>query len=196
MQQIMELDSFPVTVSLGEAEVTLRPMSADDRDLMLRFAQSLPDHDLLFLRRDIKRPEEIDAWLAEIATGEAQTLLAISEGEIVGYSAVAQNHLNWMRHVAELRVLVAPAMRRLGLGRLLTSAAFRIAVEMGVEKMIAQMTLNQAGALAVFRRLGFRPEALLADHVIDASGETHDLVVMSQIVRSMQESLEKLDHGA
>ena len=186
--QALELDSFPVTLSLGEAEVTLRPMTADDHALMLRFAQSLPEHDLLFMRRDIKRPEEIDAWLAEIATGEASTLLAMSEGEIVGYSAVARNRLNWMRHVAELRVLVAPEMRRLGLGRVLTTAAFRIAVDMGVEKMIAQMTPDQEGAIGVFYRLGFEFEARLRGHVKDREGRTYDLIVMGQDVSDYQQA--------
>ncbi len=160
-----------------------------------RFAVSLPPEDLLFLRRDITDPAEIDGWMREIGQGTTSTVLAVTEGgEVLGYSSVSRASLNWQRHVAELRVVVGPEARGLGLGRALTEAAFKIAVDMGVEKMIAQMTLNQAGALAVFRRLGFRPEALLADHVIDAGGETHDLVVMSQIVRSMQESLESLEH--
>jgi L-amino acid N-acyltransferase YncA len=60
-------------------------------------------------------------------------------------------------------------------------------MDMGVRKMIAQMTLEQTAAMAVFRRLGFTSEALLPDHVIDAAGQTHDLLVMARRVESAEE---------
>ena len=43
----------------------------------------------------------------------------------------------------------------------------------------AQMTTDQHGAQAAFRRLGFVPEALLADYVQDRNGLTRDMVIMS-----------------
>ena len=187
------------TPSLGRfdyngASVDLRYAGPADALRLHRFAISLPAEDLLFLRRDITDPAEIDGWMREIAQGTTSTVLAVTEGgEVLGYSSVSRASLNWQRHLAELRVLVGPEARGIGLGRALTEAAFKIAVDMGVEKMIAQMTLNQAGALAVFRRLGFRPEALLAEHVIDAEGATHDLVVMAQSVRTFQEALDAIE---
>ncbi len=48
-----------------------------------------------------------------------------------------------------------------------------------LRKLSAQMTLDQAGARATFERLGFRPEALLTDWVMDAKGRTRDLLVMA-----------------
>lgn len=44
------------------------------------------------------------------------------------------------------------------------------------------MTTDQHGAQAAFRRLGFVPEALLADYVEDRNGLTHDLVLMTYTV--------------
>ena len=60
-------------------------------------------------------------------------------------------------------------------------------MDMGVRKMIAQMTLEQSAAMGVFRRLGFTSEALLPDHVIDAAGQTHDLLVMARRVEPAEE---------
>ncbi len=68
--------------------------------------------------------------------------------------------MTWTRHVAELRVLVAPEMRGLGLGRLLTEQGFAIARERGVRKMIAQMTTDQEAAVHAFERMGFEREAV------------------------------------
>jgi hypothetical protein len=47
---------------------------------------------------------------------------------------------------------------------------------------MARMTLDQRGAIAVFEGIGFRPEALMRDHVKDREGNTHDLLVLSHEV--------------
>ena len=81
--------------------------------------------------------------------------------------------------VVFMAILVAPSMRGKGLGRRLTEEAFAIGLSQGLEKMVARMTLDQKSAVAVFEGLGFRPEALLRDHVKDRSGRKHDLLVLS-----------------
>jgi L-amino acid N-acyltransferase YncA len=78
--------------------------------------------------------------------------------------------------------MVAASMRRRGLGRLLTMEAFLLALELGVEKMVAQMTTDQDGAIAVFESMGFRTEALLRDHVKDREGRKLDLLIMAHDV--------------
>ena len=47
-----------------------------------------------------------------------------------------------------------------------------------LKKLTANMTTDQRGAQAAFRRLGFVPEAVLADYVEDRKGRLHDLVIM------------------
>ncbi len=77
-----------------------------------------------------------------------------------------------------------------GLGRFLTEQIFRLAVDRGVEKLVARMTLDQEGAIAVFETLGFRPEGLLKDHVVDRAGDKHDLLVMAHSVADFQATLD------
>jgi RimJ/RimL family protein N-acetyltransferase len=50
---------------------------------------------------------------------------------------------------------------------------------MGLRKITAHMMSDQRGARAAFERIGFRPEALLADYAVDAEGRTHDMLIMS-----------------
>ena len=180
------LESLPTTVRIGSSPLTVRRMGAADRDGMLAFARSLPAHDLLFLRRDITDPVEVDAWVDDIEAGRTTTILALSEDSIVGYAAVARSGLGWMDHVAELRVLVAEPLRRVGLGRVLTNEAFHAAVDMGIEKMVAQMTPDQEEAIGIFYRMGFEQEARLRDHVRDRDGRKHDLIVLSHDVSAYQ----------
>ncbi|MEM7219333.1 MAG: GNAT family N-acetyltransferase [Pseudomonadota bacterium] len=160
-------------------EIELRTMAAEDRDAMLAFAQSLPAEDLLFLRIDISQPDAVDGWIANIEAGSTLTLVAQDPGGIVGYATIHTNPLSWTRHVGEVRVNVSPAYRSRGLGRVLTGNVFDIAHSLRLKKLTAHMTSDQHGAQAAFRRLGFVPEALLADYVQDRNGLTRDMVIMS-----------------
>lgn len=178
--------SYPLTVKAGTHDVTLRYMTADDKQAILAFARALSEHDLLFLRRDITEESAVDDWIAELKSGEIVTILAVNGTEVVGYATIHRNALRWSSHVAELRVSVAEHMRGIGLGRILTQEAFANALAAGIEKMVAQMTLDQKGALATFEGLGFRPEALLRDQVKDRAGNKHDLLVLSHEVAKFE----------
>lgn len=188
--QQAELLDFPANLTLGGVHFTIRHIVDADRDAILAFARSLPEHDLLFLRRDITQPENVEAWLRDVAEGSYTSIAAWSDSEIVGYTTVASDRMTWTRHVAELRVLVAPALRGLGLGRLLTEQGFAIARERGVRKMIAQMTTDQEAAVHAFERMGFEREAVLRGQVMDREGALHDLQIMGL---NVQEFRAKLD---
>ena len=73
---------------------------------------------------------------------------------------------------------------------MLIQECFIQALELGLKKLVAQMTTNQTGAIAVFEDLGFHPEALLRQHVADRDGVTHDLALLSHDVAAVQSRLE------
>ena len=174
------VSQYPRTIFLPDGQsVQMRLMTAADRDAMLAFARSLPQEDLLFLRVDISDPAAVDIWIRNIEAGLSATLLAFDANGIVGYATVHRSQVPWMRRVGELRVNVSAAYRARGLGRSLTSQIFDLARGLGLRKLMANMTTDQHGAQAAFRRLGFIPEALLADYVEDRNGTPRDLVMMS-----------------
>jgi L-amino acid N-acyltransferase YncA len=156
-----------------------RFMRAGDEEAVLAFARALPPHDLLFLPRDITHPKVLQAWVHEIDRGAMTSILAWSDGAVVGCATIVRDPLSWSPHVAELRVVVATAARGKGLGRALSTDAGELAVATGIEKIVAHMTADQAGAVTVFETLGYRAEALLRDHVKDQDGTKHDLVILS-----------------
>ncbi len=179
---IERLRPYPLAVRLGDREVTLAFMTPADSGAILGFTRALPAHDLMFLPDDVTRPEVLAGWMRRLEAGRLVAVLAQGAGALCGYAVIDRGEAGWSSHVAELRVIVAPAWRRSGLGRLLTQEAFAIALALGLEKMTAQMTVDQKGAMAVFEGMGFRPEALLRDHVKDRQGRTHDLVILSHDV--------------
>jgi L-amino acid N-acyltransferase YncA len=174
--------TYPRQLTLKDTEFTFRLMAAEDGNAMLEFARRLPPNDLLFLRLDIASPDGVSEWVQNIASGRTITVLAEAEGKIAGYASVHHNAVTWSRHVGEIRVIVSTDYRRHGLGRRLTDEVFDIARDLGLRKITAQMTPDQTAARATFERLGFRPEALLADYVLDREGHTRDLLIMSHDV--------------
>ena len=171
--------TYPWTTSVDGVKLTFRLMEPSDRDALLAFARSLPNDDLIFLRTDITEPKTVDAWMNYIKSGRTISVVAEVDAKLVGYASIHLNDALWTRHVGELRVLVGREQRGIGLGKRLTNEAFAIAKDLGLKKITAQMPTEQRGARQVFERLGFRPEALLADHVMSRDGHTHDLLLMS-----------------
>lgn len=160
-------------------ETTLRPLERSDEAAIMDFARSLPEHDLLFVTRDLTEPRVVRAWLDAVEGGEIHSQVALVDGEIVGYSALVSDPLSWSPHVGEIRVLVGPGNRRSNIGRSLAKAAREKGIELGLEKLIAKMTVDQRGAIALFEELGFRGEALLRDHVKMKDGTLYDLAILS-----------------
>jgi RimJ/RimL family protein N-acetyltransferase len=173
-------EHYPKSNTLPDGgQVEIRVMTGADRDPVLEFARGLPEADLLFLRVDLTEPDVIDEWVANLQTGNSVSLVAYDSEGLVGYATVHRNPARWTRRVGEIRVNVSPAYRARGLGRSLTSQIFDVARQLGLKKLMANMTVDQPGAQAAFRRLGFVPEALLADYVEDRDGTPRDLVIMS-----------------
>lgn len=158
----------------------IRRFAAKDEKAMQAFAERLPEHDLLFLGRDLRHPRVIAAWVEAIGEGAIDSLIAEDDkGNLVGAAALVRDPLGWSGHVGEVRLLVSPDKRGAGLGRDLLEGIYAIARDRGLTKLTAQMTPDQIGSVMLFESLGFRAEALLKGQVRDQSGTPHDLTILS-----------------
>src|SRR3954454_9867217 len=154
-----------------------RPIAAGDESALQRFFARIPEADRTFLKEDVDDPDVIAAWARP---GLARTI-AVEDGEVVGSVAVVPLH-GWSSHVGELRLIVDPARRGRGVGRALARRAVLEALDLGLQKLVVEVIAAQEPAIAMFRSLGFEPEALLTDHVRDRAGELRDLMVLSHSV--------------
>ena len=189
----MKLEGFPQDVALRDGvTVVIKPLDVEEASAVLKFYRSLPEEDRLFLRDDVTKPEWLRRFVARIESGEVVSLVAEAHGKIVGEATLYRALHGWTVHVAELRVAVAPAMRRSGLGTTLARELVRLATRMGVEKMVIQVVENQVGARKMFRKLGFRQEAVLRGHVKDIHGMKRDLIVGSNDISHIWDAMESL----
>lgn len=158
--------------------LAIRAIEPADRDTLLAFFRRVPEGDRTFFREDVLTPGVVDRWLDD--PGDPR-FVAVDGDDVVGYLAVIVQ-VGWSSHVGEVRVVVDPTHRRRGVGRALARAGLVHALELGLRKVVVQVVADQEPTLAMFSSLGFEPEALLRDHVRDASGQLRDLITMAHLV--------------
>ena len=148
------------------------------------FLERVPRGEYLFLKDDLDDPAVMETW----SRSGAAIFLAYLDGDLAGLLAVIPG-LGWSRHVGEFRMVVDPGKRGRGVGAALARQGLAAAVTAGLEKVSVEVLADQEGVAALFRELGFTPEALLVDHVRDDLGQFHDLLVLSHPVERMWSAL-------
>ena len=177
---------YPQTVIVKhDREVEIWPMTADDAPALLAFYRSLPAADLLYLREDVTTPESMTRWVDSIESEQGWHLLAGYEGRIIADGELDHQFYGWSRHVGELRLVVDPAFRGSGLSILLAREVLAQAADEDLHKVMVQMTVDQQAAIQMCKKLGFRHEAMLTEHVQDQHGQWRDLVIMGYFINDL-----------
>lgn len=176
----MPIEGLPRLVNLRDAsQVRLRALGFEDAEALLLLYRSLPEEDRLVLRDDVSRTEWSERFLTKVALGDVLSIVAEEHGRLVGEASLYRQRHGWTAHVGELRVSVDRAHRGRGLGFVLARELVRLAVGLGLEKLVAQMVDTQVAARHVFERLGFSQEAVLQGHVKDSRGASRDLLLFA-----------------
>jgi L-amino acid N-acyltransferase YncA len=168
----------------------IRRLETGDEVALMRFVSRIPEGDRTFFKENVLDTEVVAAWVQH---SEARSL-AVEDGEILGTVTVVPLQ-DWSRHVGEVRVIVDPAHRRRGIGRALARHAVIEALGLGLEKMVVEVIADQDATIAMFRSLGFEPEALLKDHVRDDEGQLHDLMLLAHSVEASLASFDAVGLG-
>jgi L-amino acid N-acyltransferase YncA len=189
----MSVENTPEKVMLRDgSQVAIQPLKADRAQALLEFFRLLPEGDRLNLRDDVTKPEWLDRFVRRVEGSEVIEIVAESAGEIVGEATLYRWLHGWMMHLGEVRVTVAPAPRRKGMGHALAREIVRQATGMGVEKLIVQITEDQVAARRLFDHLGFLQEAVLRNHVKDIRGHKRDLLIMANDVSHIWHAMEAM----
>ncbi|CAN5840186.1 hypothetical protein BH24ACT5_BH24ACT5_15080 [soil metagenome] len=165
--------------------VEVRRLEVDDVEAVRTFFARVPEGDRTFFKEDVSRPDVIASWLAE---SDEHRLIAIVDDEVIGYAAVLRG-VAWSRHVAEVRIVIAPEFRQRGIGRLLAQRAVVEAQDLHIEKLVVDVVAGHDRLFDMFTALGFQKEGRLRAQVRSTAGETRDLLVLSHFVADLASSL-------
>jgi len=177
-------------------EVVIRDMSPDDSERSFAFFAGLPEDDRRYLRVDVTRREIVATRTRDLDTGRVVRLVAQDGDAIVADGALELAGHGWGDNIAEVRLIVARSHQRLGLGTLMARELYFIAAERKVDRIVARMMRPQRGARQIFKRLGFKDEFLIPEHVRDQDGTWQDLIIMRCNLEDLWKEMEGLLEGS
>jgi ribosomal protein S18 acetylase RimI-like enzyme len=166
----------------------LRPLQPADADGLVGFVTSMPEGDRTFFKEQDDL-ETVQYWIRNERA--ASWIVQGEDGKIRAYLAVIPG-VGWSSHVGELRLVVGADYRRMGLGRALARRGLLEAVRAGLSKIVVEVVADKEGDLEMFTTIGFEPEALLKNQIMDRQGETRDLVILAHDVESVRDSMHVL----
>lgn len=171
-------------------KILLRQLKKRDQDQLTVFFKSLQKEDRLYLRVDVTDKETIKQIIKSSKLGESIRIIALIGDKIVADGLLELEKRNWMKHFGEIRLLVSDAYRRKGLGMILARELYLLAISKKVEEIIVQLMKTQKSSISIFRKMGFKQEAVLPDYVKDLEGTKQDLIILRCNINKMWKELE------
>ena len=184
------LKEFPkeVLLSRNNLQVSIRPLLPGDAAELLAFFSRIPEEDRFFLKEDVTSPEVISTWAEQIDYDRVVPLVGLMDGEIVADATLHRHRAGARRHIGEIRVVVDPRYRNMGLGTLMIREVVDIAYDNAMDAVIFELVEGKEdNAIAVVKSLGFQELTSLPSFVKDPEGQPHDLVLLQLTLDSWLE---------
>jgi ribosomal protein S18 acetylase RimI-like enzyme len=168
----------------------LRPIQAEDLELITEFFIRVPERDRTFFNEDVLDPAVVDGFLHP-REGDLRLILHDDDGSVVGWLALFGG-VGWSHHVARIGLVVDPAARGRGLGKQLAREGLLRGLKAGYSKLVVEIIAEERPAIGMFQAMGFQIEALLLDQVRDLAGNVHDLVVLTHHAEQARSELDAI----
>ena len=180
------LEDYPKEVVLKDGTVVIiRPLATEDEARLFEFFGRIPADERWFLREEIHESAKLHEWLVKLDFKRTVPLVAVKPDDqrIIGNVRLHRRPSQYLRHVAHLRVMVDPEYRHLRLGTWMLVDTIRLAMELGVEKLVAEFVSGiEDQARIALQRLDFFEHALLKDYVKDPEGNYRDLHILVKTI--------------
>ncbi len=180
------LEDYPREVVLKDGTVVvLRPLAIEDEARMLEFLARMPAEECWFLREELQESAKLHEWLVKLDSSRTVPLVAVrpEDQRIVANVRLHRRPSQFLRHVAHLRIMVDPEFRHLRLGTWMLVDAIKLAMEMGIEKLVAEFVSGiEDHARMAIQRLDFFEQAVLKDYVKDPQGNYRDLYILVKTI--------------
>ncbi len=180
------LTEYPKKVTLPDgASLTLRPMTRDDQYALYQFFVDLAADDRRFLRNDVTDRKLIERWARTLDYDKVLPILADYDGQIVANATLHYQTFGWGRHIAEIRITIAPGFRGRGLGSLLLAEMSQLAAQHQVKKLLARIVTTREAVIKTFEKAGFGLVTVLRNYVKDIHQEGYaDIALLVKELRT------------
>ncbi|MDP8240706.1 MAG: GNAT family N-acetyltransferase [Candidatus Hatepunaea meridiana] len=172
------------------AEIKL--LTAKDIPALRELYKELRAEERSRIREDVLNEHYEKRLTNQIKDENIFRIVAWQRGRIFASMTVERGFAHWLKHTCELRTVVHPDHRRIGIATHLLEEAIRYADSLDIEKLYINLMSEQTEAIRMAETLGFRFEAVLRDHVKDSFGTYHNIQVYSMDISSAKIAMEKL----
>jgi len=159
-------------------QVTVRLLTAADRDGLLALFACATHDDLQYFRDDVTNRELVTSWAEHVDVKRVIPLVAEVGGRIVAQGTLHRGR-GYNRHVAEVRIFVCREFRGRGVGSALLYGLVDVAKLVGLHHIFVLPVSSKPNEVRAFEQLGFRTEGVLRDRFMDAEGNTFDVIEMA-----------------
>jgi RimJ/RimL family protein N-acetyltransferase len=179
------LEEYPKKINLPDGlSLVLRPMTRDDQYALYNFFIGLQKEDRRFLRNVVTDRKLIEKWARNLNYEQVLPILAEYDGRIVANATLHYQTFGWGRHVAEIRVTVAPEFQGRRLGTALIEELTALASRGQVKKLLARIVTKREGVIKAFEKAGFSPLTVLKNYVKDVQSQQYADIVL--LVKELQ----------
>ena len=174
------LEAYPKTIMLRDrTEAVIRPLAEADKTALLNFFQRIPEEERYYLKENVTAPAVIQEWTSNIDYQRVFPIVALHGDEIIADATLHLRRARARQHIGEIRVVVEPGYREVGLGGRLIRELLDVAAGLGLHKVVFELVADQEEpAILAAGSAGFREVAVLKEHVRDMWGNFQDLVLM------------------
>jgi len=181
---MVDLNMYQKEAQLKDGtKVLLRPMVPEDQDALYDFFKEVPREEARYLREDVQSRLVVEKWAKNLDYNKTLPILAVKDGDIIADATINRRRSGWKWHLGTVRLFVHKGYRNVGLGHLMIEELGRIAYELEIEKLIAEIPDLNTTAINAFSKEGFYRAALIQNMVKDRENRPVDVVVMMKDIK-------------
>ena len=116
MRGLPNAEAYPKDIMLRDGDkVSVRPLEPGDKVRLLEFFERIPEEERCYLKENVASAKVIQGWTVNMDLSKVIPLVAVSHGAIVADATLHLNDTPARHHMGEVRVVVDPAYREVGL---------------------------------------------------------------------------------
>jgi len=188
MAILTNIETYPKSIRLRDGTAAdLRPLQEDDKARLLKFFERIPESERYYLKENVTSPGVILGWTSNVDFDRVVPIVAVAGDEIIADATLHRSRTPARRHIGELRVVVDPEYRELGLGRRLIRELLDIAAELGLHMATFELVAQrETPAILAAESVGFQVAATLKGRIKDMWGNYQDLVLLELPLQDQQ----------
>ncbi len=180
MRGLPNAEAYPKDIMLRDGDkVSVRPLDPEDKIALLEFFERIPEEERYYLKENVASAKVIHGWTSNMDFTKVIPIVAVSGSAIVADATLHLNRTPARHHIGEVRVVVDPAYREVGLGGRLIREILDIAANLGLVKVSFELVAQrEKEAVCAAERVGFKEVAVLEERVKDFWGNFQDVIML------------------